>query len=298
MTDAEQKTALRLFKKVIDANAVQVDRNHADPIQQNCYISSGSVEGIFFPNSVIKYCDRYFDFVAVVKNENNALGICSEYKEDAPHILPKNEYCFTSFDSLLYTKDELTIIEELKKRIKYAENDIKVLSAIRFTTKKTGEPFADLKKNIEEHPAENLRVYARYNNYNDDTLIISLTETKTSQNGVIYNNYSNDIYFYNCKTVDDVKSYIEKLTKTRTEEIAQYKKDIANVKKITVAVNKFLESIAGYKGMHYEMRVDCNGFIWRVQSTDFTPVGADVGLRITPEDIHIMHRTVYGGDKA
>jgi hypothetical protein len=26
-------------------------------------------------------------------------------------------------------------------------------------------------------------------------------------------------------------------------------------------------------------------------------VGADVGLRITPEDIHIMHRTVYGGEK-
>ena len=73
-----------------------------------------------------------------------------------------------------------------------------------------------------------------------------MTETKTSPNGVIYNNYGNDIYFYNCKTVDDVKSYIEKLTKTRTEEITQYKKDIANVKKITVAVNKLLESVAGY----------------------------------------------------
>ena len=53
-----------------------------------------------------------------------------------------------------------------------------------------------------------------------------------------------------------------------------------------------------FKGVHYEMRVDCNGFIWRVQSTDFTPAGAEVGLRITPEDIHIMHRSaVYGGDK-
>ena len=52
-----------------------------------------------------------------------------------------------------------------------------------------------------------------------------------------------------------------------------------------------------FKGVHYEMRVDCNGTIWRVHSTDFTPVGADVGLRITPEDIHIMHRSDFGGDK-
>ena len=52
-----------------------------------------------------------------------------------------------------------------------------------------------------------------------------------------------------------------------------------------------------FKGVHYEMRVDCQGTVWRVHSTDFTPVGADVGLRITPEDIHIMHRSDFGGDK-
>ena len=53
-----------------------------------------------------------------------------------------------------------------------------------------------------------------------------------------------------------------------------------------------------FKGVHYEMHVDCNGTIWRVQSTDFTPAGATVGLKITPEDIHIMHRSAaYGGEK-
>ena len=54
-----------------------------------------------------------------------------------------------------------------------------------------------------------------------------------------------------------------------------------------------------FKGVHYEMHVDCNGTLWRIQSTDFTPVGAEVGLKITPEDIHIMHRAaVHGGEKA
>ena len=52
-----------------------------------------------------------------------------------------------------------------------------------------------------------------------------------------------------------------------------------------------------FKGVHYEMHVDCNGTMWRVQSTDFTPAGATVGLKITPEDIHIMHRSsICGGD--
>ena len=42
---------------------------------------------------------------------------------------------------------------------------------------------------------------------------------------------------------------------------------------------------------YYEMLVECLGKTWRVHSTDFSPVGSEIGLRITPEDIHIMHRS-------
>lgn len=46
-----------------------------------------------------------------------------------------------------------------------------------------------------------------------------------------------------------------------------------------------------FKGVHYEMLVECLGKVWRVHSTDFSPVGSQIGLRITPEDIHIMHKS-------
>ncbi len=45
-----------------------------------------------------------------------------------------------------------------------------------------------------------------------------------------------------------------------------------------------------FKGVHYEMQVDCDGTVWRVHSTDYTESGADVAIYIEPEAIHIMHK--------
>ena len=50
-----------------------------------------------------------------------------------------------------------------------------------------------------------------------------------------------------------------------------------------------------FKGVHYEMLVECFGKAWRVHSTDFSPAGSEIGLRITPEDIHIMKKSAYSG---
>ncbi len=45
-----------------------------------------------------------------------------------------------------------------------------------------------------------------------------------------------------------------------------------------------------FKGVHYEMNIDINGFMFLVHSTDMAPVGAAVGLTLTPDDIHIMEK--------
>ena len=45
-----------------------------------------------------------------------------------------------------------------------------------------------------------------------------------------------------------------------------------------------------FKGVHYEMDVMANGFEWLVHSTDLSPVGAEVGLRVDPFDIQIMNK--------
>ena len=46
-----------------------------------------------------------------------------------------------------------------------------------------------------------------------------------------------------------------------------------------------------FKGVHYEMNVACQGFEWTIHSTIMAPVGAVVGMKLTPDDIHIMKRS-------
>ena len=50
-----------------------------------------------------------------------------------------------------------------------------------------------------------------------------------------------------------------------------------------------------FKGVHYEIIVDIHGFKWMIQSTDFVEVGADIGLYIEPDAIHIMKKSEFSG---
>ncbi len=50
-----------------------------------------------------------------------------------------------------------------------------------------------------------------------------------------------------------------------------------------------------FKGVHYDIIVDFKGFKWLIQTTDYHPVGAKIGIRLNPEDIHIMHKSEYSG---
>ncbi len=50
-----------------------------------------------------------------------------------------------------------------------------------------------------------------------------------------------------------------------------------------------------FKGVHYEIIVDINGFLWMIQSTDISHVGEEIGLYIEPDAIHIMKKSEYSG---
>ncbi len=47
-----------------------------------------------------------------------------------------------------------------------------------------------------------------------------------------------------------------------------------------------------FKGVHYEIMVEQAGYTWKVHSTKYAEPGAQVGMQIGPEDIHIMKRMV------
>ena len=50
-----------------------------------------------------------------------------------------------------------------------------------------------------------------------------------------------------------------------------------------------------FKGVHYDTIVDFKGFKWLIQTTDYCPVDSFIGIRLNPEDIHIMHKSEYSG---
>jgi len=45
-----------------------------------------------------------------------------------------------------------------------------------------------------------------------------------------------------------------------------------------------------FKGVHYEMMVETPDYVWMAHSTDMSPVGSQVGLKIGPDDSHIMKK--------
>ena len=50
-----------------------------------------------------------------------------------------------------------------------------------------------------------------------------------------------------------------------------------------------------FKGMQYDIIVDFKGFKWLIQTTDYSPVGARIGIKLDPDSIHVMKKSKYSG---
>lgn len=51
-----------------------------------------------------------------------------------------------------------------------------------------------------------------------------------------------------------------------------------------------------FKGVHYEMTVDCNGCMLLIHSTVSQPVGKIIGMSVIPDNIHIMNK-LFASDR-
>ena len=48
-----------------------------------------------------------------------------------------------------------------------------------------------------------------------------------------------------------------------------------------------------FKGVHWEIIVDIDGFKWMIQTTDYCAPESDIGIYIEPDAIHIMKKSEY-----
>ena len=70
--------------------------------------------------------------------------------------------------------------------------------------------------------------------------------------------------------------------------------DIVPTGSAAAHINGVVTSVT-FKGVHYEIIVDVDGFKWMIQTTDSANVGDKIDLALTPDDIHVMAKSVYSG---
>lgn len=68
----------------------------------------------------------------------------------------------------------------------------------------------------------------------------------------------------------------------RPEDIDIVAEDTGMIKGVVTSIT--------FKGVHYEILVNCDGFTWKIHSTDLVAVHSNVGLSIEPNEIHIMSK--------
>ena len=74
-------------------------------------------------------------------------------------------------------------------------------------------------------------------------------------------------------------------------EVVVRPEDVQLVEKEKGQIKGVVQSVV-FLGVHYEMHVLCDhGTDWLVHSTAMSPVGSEVGICVTPENIHIMEKS-------
>ncbi|MBO5104525.1 MAG: ABC transporter ATP-binding protein [Ruminococcus sp.] len=66
--------------------------------------------------------------------------------------------------------------------------------------------------------------------------------------------------------------------------------DVKVIPEKNAELTGMVESVV-FKGVHYEMCVDCVDKKWLIHSTKACPVGSVIGMAFDPDDIHIMKKT-------
>lgn len=264
MTTEEIKEALKELKKVIKLGIIKSD--HADPIAEGVYTSSSDFAGVFFPNSLLydtTYSERRSALwapVALCKRQTNgglSYGLMYDLTEKgASDEIYKKLYIdakidpryFVSFYEMTYTSEERQTLEELNANIEECKKDLKILNNIKFITKKDGQPFANLSKNIEEHPTKNITFSVSYDEYIEQLKIFSSeahTGTDTEGNEYEYNIYHR-IYIYQIKDLETLKENIRKYIASKNKYLIECETDKKNIKKLFTIKRDFENKIKNY----------------------------------------------------
>lgn len=102
--------------------------------------------------------------------------------------------------------------------------------------------------------------------------------------GVMHNDF--DVEFASKRFVCVDKGF----KKMEQVDVVIRPEDIAIGKPNENTIDGTVETVT-FKGVHYEIIVDSFGNKWKIHSTKSVEPGSFIGMSLTPEDIHIMHKS-------
>lgn len=103
--------------------------------------------------------------------------------------------------------------------------------------------------------------------------------------GIMYEDF---VVEFTCKVFDCV----DKGFKKREEVDVVIRPEDLEIVSFDKGLLKGIVSSVTFKGVHYEMMVNSGDIEWMVHSTIMKPVGTEIGMTVTPENIHIMKKVI------
>lgn len=145
MTTTDKKEALNLLKLGIKNGYITY--THANPIEQNCYISSGSIEGLYFPNSQMNFGHSLMKFVCIAKI-NSEICVVHQWLKDCPRAC-EGDYEKEPLEGFVKSSEQIEIEHAFKKAIAGYEEALKDLGKIKRVRTKDGSDYKTLSRNFE-----------------------------------------------------------------------------------------------------------------------------------------------------
>lgn len=146
MTTTDKKEALNLLKMAIKNGYITY--THANPIEQNCYISSGSVEGLYFPNSQMNFGHSLMRFVCIAK-VGAELCVIHQWLKDCPRRANKGDYEKEPLEGYAKSREQIELEHTFKKSIRDYKEALDNLAKIKRVRAKDGSDYKTLSRNFE-----------------------------------------------------------------------------------------------------------------------------------------------------
>jgi hypothetical protein len=239
MNESEIGKALNLLKEALRREVLSY--THANPVKDNCYISSNYISGLYFPNSVITLnsdlvynAHKNYRFSCIAKIENK---LCFVYalKDEASDNIKKilKPFIYDEIESMIYSYEERQVKSNLESKLKdYTQRKEKLLS-IKRVYKKDKSDFALLNKCF-----TNCNITFEYS-YFDNTL----TAYNLTYNECIYRS---DEQRKKPLTANEIEQAIKEKIAYYSERISDTKNALKNLYKNIVKMKKLIKTCKAF----------------------------------------------------